>query len=201
VTLAEDAIPSPDLARDVRAHLPEILGGLARPQTIAFIDEFPADLCPDERRSALSALRATQLRIPSIYRPSGYGLGGRPGPQVADARARLGPGPEIAHAPDHEPASLPTRRLLQLEPGNRPMATVADTDRPRTKASRGSSRRLGSYPLESLGGSARRAQAVALAGRPHNSDCDRLPKEEFRTFRAQPTARTRFALLHYRRFR
>jgi acyl-coenzyme A synthetase/AMP-(fatty) acid ligase len=61
VTLAEDAIPSPDLARDVRAHLPEILGGLARPQTIAFIDEFPADLGPDERRSALSALCATAV--------------------------------------------------------------------------------------------------------------------------------------------
>lgn len=66
VSLDDDVPPSQDLARDLRAHVHEILGGLARPQTIAFIDQFPADIAPEERRNALRALCATTTQDP-IY--------------------------------------------------------------------------------------------------------------------------------------
>jgi acetyl-CoA synthetase len=70
VTLVEDLLPSQDLARDLRAHVQEILGGLARPQTIAFVDEFPVDVTPSERRTALRGLCATATDDPAYITAS-----------------------------------------------------------------------------------------------------------------------------------
>jgi len=58
--------PSADLARDLREHIHEILGGLARPQTIAFVEQFSADIPRDELRDALRTLCATATDDP-IY--------------------------------------------------------------------------------------------------------------------------------------
>jgi acetyl-CoA synthetase len=64
VTLIDEVSPSRDLARGLRTHVQEILGGLARPQSIAFVEEFPAEIAPEERRSALRTLCATSTDGP-----------------------------------------------------------------------------------------------------------------------------------------
>lgn len=82
VTLVDEAVPGPDLARDLRAHLHEIVGGLARPRMVAFVEEFPVDVSSDDRRSALKGLcaaatddpvqiTASQLRTAALSQGSG----------------------------------------------------------------------------------------------------------------------------------
>ena len=50
------AKPSPDLATELRRHVSELLGGLARPRTVAFIDRFPDELSDAQLVRALQAL-------------------------------------------------------------------------------------------------------------------------------------------------
>jgi acetyl-CoA synthetase len=67
VVLADDASAGEALASDLIAHVHERLGGLAQPRTIAFVQEFPADLPDDLRRHGLRLLcaadRASTLSI------------------------------------------------------------------------------------------------------------------------------------------
>ena len=50
--------PGDDLARALRAHARERLGGLAQPRTVAFVEDCPDDLPRDQLRSALQMLCA-----------------------------------------------------------------------------------------------------------------------------------------------
>jgi acetyl-CoA synthetase len=47
-----------ELARELRAHVHDALGGLARPRTVAFVEAFPPELPPEARRRALRLLCA-----------------------------------------------------------------------------------------------------------------------------------------------
>ncbi|MGH9011448.1 MAG: AMP-binding enzyme, partial [Acidimicrobiia bacterium] len=44
------------LARELRSYVHDALGGLARPQSVAFVEAFPPELSPDARRRALRLL-------------------------------------------------------------------------------------------------------------------------------------------------
>ena len=48
--------PSHDLATELRLHVNDLLGGLARPKTVAFIDRFPEELSDAQLVRALQAL-------------------------------------------------------------------------------------------------------------------------------------------------
>jgi acetyl-CoA synthetase len=50
------AVSSHDLAADLRLHVHELLGGLAQPKTVAFIDRFPDELSDAQLVRALQAL-------------------------------------------------------------------------------------------------------------------------------------------------
>jgi acyl-coenzyme A synthetase/AMP-(fatty) acid ligase len=58
VVLREKAEPGDELARELRAHVHDALGGLARPRTVAFVEAFPAELPVEPRRRALRLLCA-----------------------------------------------------------------------------------------------------------------------------------------------
>jgi acetyl-CoA synthetase len=45
-----------ELARELRGFVHDVLGGLARPRTVAFVEEFPPTLTPEARRRALRLL-------------------------------------------------------------------------------------------------------------------------------------------------
>jgi acyl-coenzyme A synthetase/AMP-(fatty) acid ligase len=51
-----DASPGPELAADLQRDLHDMLGGLSVPHTVAFVDAFPPDLSPGDRRAALRSL-------------------------------------------------------------------------------------------------------------------------------------------------
>jgi acetyl-CoA synthetase len=55
---AAEGISKGDLAQSLRAHVREILGGLAQPSTLLFIDGFPKDVSVADRRRSLKALSA-----------------------------------------------------------------------------------------------------------------------------------------------
>lgn len=59
VVPAPGADPGPELASDLQADLHEMLGGLAVPHAVVFVEDFPSDISRDDRRLALLAL-ATQ---------------------------------------------------------------------------------------------------------------------------------------------
>ena len=50
--------PGDELARALRTHARERLGGLAQPRTVAFVEDGPDDLPRDQLRSALQMLCA-----------------------------------------------------------------------------------------------------------------------------------------------
>jgi len=56
VVLDAKAEAGDDLARELRNHVHDALGGLARPRTVAFVEAFPAELPADIRRRALRML-------------------------------------------------------------------------------------------------------------------------------------------------
>jgi acetyl-CoA synthetase len=58
VLLRDSGAPDGDLARALRAHARERLGGLAQPRTVAFVEEFPGDLPRELLRAALQMLCA-----------------------------------------------------------------------------------------------------------------------------------------------
>ena len=51
-----DASPGPELAADLQHDLHDMLGGLSVPHTVAFVDAFPPELGPGDRRAALRRL-------------------------------------------------------------------------------------------------------------------------------------------------
>jgi acetyl-CoA synthetase len=59
VCLREPPPPGDELARALRAHARDRLGGLAQPRTVAFVEEFPEDVPRDLLRAALHLLCAT----------------------------------------------------------------------------------------------------------------------------------------------
>ena len=65
VVLVDDATPGDELARELAAFVHQLLGGLARPGTVAFCESWPADLERDVLRSALASLCASADR-PSL---------------------------------------------------------------------------------------------------------------------------------------
>ena len=56
VVLDAKAEAGDDLARELRSHVHDAMGGLARPRTVAFVEAFPAGLTADVRRRALRIL-------------------------------------------------------------------------------------------------------------------------------------------------
>jgi acyl-coenzyme A synthetase/AMP-(fatty) acid ligase len=56
VVLGEKAEAGEPLARELRGYVHDALGGLARPRTVAFVDEFPAGMPAEVRRRALRLL-------------------------------------------------------------------------------------------------------------------------------------------------
>jgi acetyl-CoA synthetase len=56
VVLDRKAEAGDELARELRGYVHDLLGGLARPRTVAFVEDFPADLPPETRRRALRLL-------------------------------------------------------------------------------------------------------------------------------------------------
>ncbi|HEV8561065.1 MAG TPA: hypothetical protein VGR06_32455 [Actinophytocola sp.] len=54
-----DALAGPTLAAELVATVREALGGLARPQTVLFVDRFGTDLADDARRRALEVVAAS----------------------------------------------------------------------------------------------------------------------------------------------
>ena len=56
VVLDPKAEPAEELARELRSYVHDALGGLARPQSVAFVEAFPAELRPEARRRALRLL-------------------------------------------------------------------------------------------------------------------------------------------------
>ncbi len=60
VVLGPSVSGSAALAHALRAHVRERLGGLAQPRTVAFVEEFPADMPRDLLRYALRVLCAAQ---------------------------------------------------------------------------------------------------------------------------------------------
>jgi acetyl-CoA synthetase len=54
-----DALAGPTLAGELVATVREVLGGLARPQTVLFVDRFGTDLAEDVRRRALEVVAAS----------------------------------------------------------------------------------------------------------------------------------------------
>jgi len=60
VVLVDAARADDELARSLRSHVRERLGGLAQPRIVAFVEAFPADLPPDLVRPALRALCAAE---------------------------------------------------------------------------------------------------------------------------------------------
>jgi acetyl-CoA synthetase len=59
VVSTSDAQAGPNLASELVATVRETLGGLARPQTVLFVDEFGTDLADDARRRALAVVAAS----------------------------------------------------------------------------------------------------------------------------------------------
>jgi acetyl-CoA synthetase len=83
VVLSLEAPPSPMLARDVRRHVYESLGGLARPGAVGFLEALPAGVPVEELRRALAAVGAARAPAES-FEVSAAELaaalaGGRPG--------------------------------------------------------------------------------------------------------------------------
>lgn len=68
VVLAADALPeTPDLAavaRDLLDAVREVMGGLARPRILLFVDRFGDELAASDRRSALATLAARETNEP-----------------------------------------------------------------------------------------------------------------------------------------
>ncbi|HEY4409534.1 MAG TPA: AMP-binding protein [Acidimicrobiia bacterium] len=56
VVLDGKAEAGDDLARELRGYVADALGGLARPRTVAFVEQFPPDLPGEARRRALRLL-------------------------------------------------------------------------------------------------------------------------------------------------
>jgi acetyl-CoA synthetase len=58
VVLADSLAAGDGLARVLREHVRERVGGLAQPRLVAFVDAFPADVDEETRRLALRMLCA-----------------------------------------------------------------------------------------------------------------------------------------------
>ena len=56
LALAPGAIPDERIAEEIRTHIHQTLGGIARPRTVMFLDEFPTRCSPRELREALRVL-------------------------------------------------------------------------------------------------------------------------------------------------
>jgi acetyl-CoA synthetase len=66
VVVTDEASPEPKLADDLRRHLHECLGGLARPGNIAFVESFPLEATNAELRHALSLAGAGRGKAESF---------------------------------------------------------------------------------------------------------------------------------------
>jgi acetyl-CoA synthetase len=66
VVVTEEASPEPKLADDLRRHVHECLGGLARPGSIAFVESFPGGATNVELRHALSLVGAGRGKAESF---------------------------------------------------------------------------------------------------------------------------------------
>jgi acetyl-CoA synthetase len=66
VVLTDEASPEPKLADDLRRHVHECLGGLARPGSIAFVQSFPAEATGAELRHGLSLAGAGRGKAESF---------------------------------------------------------------------------------------------------------------------------------------
>jgi acetyl-CoA synthetase len=66
VVVADEASPEPKLADDLRRHVYECLGGLARPGNIAFVESFPPDAAGTDLRHALSLVGAGRVKTESF---------------------------------------------------------------------------------------------------------------------------------------
>jgi acetyl-CoA synthetase len=67
-TPAPGVAPSDDLAADIRLHVHELLGGLAQPQTVAFIDAFPEGLTEAQLIRTLQTLCNTPAPVIQLTR-------------------------------------------------------------------------------------------------------------------------------------
>ncbi|GAB3687809.1 AMP-binding protein [Nocardiopsis oceani] len=65
VVLVPDVTGEPELARDLLDAVREVLGGLARPRALCFVDRFGTELSTAQRREALAALLSDVGREPS----------------------------------------------------------------------------------------------------------------------------------------
>jgi acetyl-CoA synthetase len=66
VVVTDDASPEPKLADDLRRHVHECLGGLARPGNIAFVELFPVEATNAELRLALALVGAGRGKADSF---------------------------------------------------------------------------------------------------------------------------------------
>jgi acetyl-CoA synthetase len=66
VVVTDGVSPEPKLADDLRRHLHECLGGLARPGNIAFVESFPLEATTAELRHALSLVGAGRGKAESF---------------------------------------------------------------------------------------------------------------------------------------
>ena len=66
VVVTDEASPEPKLADDLRRHVHESLGGLARPGGIAFVESFPVEATNAELRHALSLAGAGRGKAESF---------------------------------------------------------------------------------------------------------------------------------------
>ena len=66
VVVTDDASPDPKLADDLRRHVHECLGGLARPGNIAFVESFPVEASGAELRQALALAGAGRAEAESF---------------------------------------------------------------------------------------------------------------------------------------
>jgi acetyl-CoA synthetase len=66
VVVSAESAPEPKLADDLRRHVYECLGGLARPGNIAFVESFPADAGSTDLRHALSLVGAGRVKAESF---------------------------------------------------------------------------------------------------------------------------------------
>jgi acetyl-CoA synthetase len=66
VVVTDEAAPEPKLADDLRRHVHECLGGLARPGSIAFVESFPVEATNTELRHALSLVGAGRGKAESF---------------------------------------------------------------------------------------------------------------------------------------
>jgi acetyl-CoA synthetase len=81
VCVREPSPPGDELARALRAHARDRLGGLSQPRTVAFVEQFPEDLPRDVLRAALQMLCAADssesLSLPAArIRAAASGLRG-----------------------------------------------------------------------------------------------------------------------------